>query len=203
MENHRLADELAHLQAALAAQPATPNLDNENAQLRETLMEQSIRIQEQTRRLLEHEEVRGELEREVHEREEQAQRVADDLEAMLEKVAKLEEELTVQRLTEMELKEILEAIEKEGKKMTDELWLKDSEIVRLREERERLFEEVDKGKGATPKESPQQALAVSGSNLKVSKKDRAGSVSTKERAGSVNSKITAKPDSISSLVEGN
>ena len=43
----------------------------------------------------------------------------------------------------MELKEILEAIEKEGKKMTDELWLKDSEIARLREEKDKLREELD------------------------------------------------------------
>jgi hypothetical protein len=55
------------------------------------------------------------------------------------KVAQLEEELALQRLSEMELKEIMEGIEKEAKRLSDELWIKDTEIGRLREEKERMM----------------------------------------------------------------
>ena len=60
------------------------------------------------------------------------------------KVSQLEEELALQRLSEMELKEIMEGIEKEAKKLSDELWIKDTEVSRLREEKDRLKLDLDK-----------------------------------------------------------
>lgn len=44
----------------------------------------------------------------------------------------------------MELKELMEGIEKEAKRLNDEVWLKDNEIGRLREDKERMKMELER-----------------------------------------------------------
>lgn len=93
------------------------------------------------------------------------------------KVSQLEEELALQRLTELELKELMEGIEKEAKRLNDEVWLKDNEIDRLREDKERMKMELDR---AHRNVLQLQSASRSPESVEAAKRDRAASAAPKK-----------------------
>eukprot|EP00026_Physarum_polycephalum_P001440 Phypoly_transcript_01441.p1 GENE.Phypoly_transcript_01441~~Phypoly_transcript_01441.p1 ORF type:complete len:1034 (+),score=181.95 Phypoly_transcript_01441:244-3345(+) len=141
-EIERLAKEVQRLEAELELrvshndyESAFEEAERENAELRKNLHDQASRIQELT--LMRQQ-------RETKKDESASRALLEDLKKANAKALQLEEELALQRLSELELKEIMEGIEKEAKKLSDELWLKDTEVGRLREEKEKLGVELDR-----------------------------------------------------------